>query len=93
MVSSSSVMRIMAYLLPRAILILIAWGMTCGLIGKLWPAADPAIFGVAAACWTLGGIAYFGYLRKLRRDIEELERNRRAGVNRAAAQGMLFSAE
>jgi len=83
----------MAYLLPRAVLVVIAWGMTCGLIGKLWPAADPTIFGVVGACWALGGIAYFGYLRKLRRDIEELERNRRVGVNRAAAQSTLFSTE
>jgi hypothetical protein len=30
-------------------------------------------------------IAYFGYLHKLRRDIEELERNRRYGGVRAPA--------
>jgi hypothetical protein len=51
------------------------------------------IFGVAGASWVLGGIAYFGYLRKLRRDIEELERNRRFGVDRGATEGTLFPAE
>ena len=71
----------MAYVLPRAVFILIAWAMTCVLIRNLWPAADPMIFGAAGVCWACGGIAYFAYLRKLRHDIEELER-RRYGVNR-----------
>ncbi len=75
----------MAYLLPRAFIVLIAWGMSCVAIKKLFPEFDPTIFGIAGACWFAGGIAYFGYLRKLRRDIEELERNRRYGVVRAQA--------
>lgn len=83
----------MGYLLPRAVIVLIAWGMTCGLIGNLWPAVDPMIFGVAGACWALGGIACFAYLRKLRRDIEELERNRRFGVDHGTTEGTLFPAE
>ncbi|HXX03000.1 MAG TPA: hypothetical protein VEJ37_01605 [Xanthobacteraceae bacterium] len=66
----------MAYILPRAVFVLIAWAMTCVLIKNLWPAAHPMIFGIAGAIWTFGGIAYFSYLRKLRRDIEELERRR-----------------
>jgi hypothetical protein len=70
----------MAYVLPRAILILIAWGMTCGLIRKMAPEADPMIFGVAAASWVAGGIAYMAYQRKLRREIAELERNRRGSA-------------
>ena len=74
----------MAYLLPRAVLIIIAWAMTCALIKKLWPEAEPMVFGVAGATWVLGGDAYFAYLRKLRRDIEELERARRYSVNRSA---------
>ncbi len=83
----------MGYLLPRAVIVLIAWGMTCGLIRNLWPAADPMIFGVAGASWGVCGIAYFGYLRKLRRDIEELERNRRFRVDRGATESPLFPAE
>jgi hypothetical protein len=39
----------MAYLLPRAIMVLIAWGLTCGLIRKFSPDADPVIFFVAGA--------------------------------------------
>ena len=64
----------MAYLLPRAVLIIAAWAMTCALIARLWPGAEPMIFGVVGGCWIFGGVAYFGYLHKLRRDIEELER-------------------
>jgi hypothetical protein len=67
--------------------------MTCGLIRNLWPAVDPMTFGIAGACWALGGIAYFAYLRKLRRDIEELERNRRFGVDHGTTEGTLFPAE
>jgi len=66
----------MAYVLPRAVFVLIAWAMTCVLIRNLWPAANPTIFGIVGAIWIFGGIAYFSYLRKLRRDIEELERRR-----------------
>ncbi len=64
----------MAYLLPRALIVLIAWGITCGLIKSLWPASDPMAFGLAGATWTIGAIGYFAYLRKLKRDIDELER-------------------
>ena len=64
----------MAYVLPRAVFVLIAWAMTCVLMRNLWPAANPMIFGIVGAIWMFGGIAYFSYLRKLRRDIEELER-------------------
>jgi hypothetical protein len=74
----------MAYLLPRAIIVLIAWGVTCGLIKNLLPEADPMVFGVAGASWVVGAIAYFAYLRKLRRDIEELERNRGYSADRRA---------
>lgn len=74
----------MAYLLPRTVIVLIAWGMTCVVIKNLWAGADPMVFGFAGVSWALGGIAYFGYLRKLRRDIEELERNRGYGINRSA---------
>jgi hypothetical protein len=56
----------MAYLLPRTILVVIAWGVTCALIRRIWPSAEMPAFAVA----------YFGYLNKLRRDIVRLERAR-----------------
>ncbi len=72
----------MAYLLPRSVLVILAWGMTCGLIRKFWQDADPMIFGVAGASWIVVAAAYFGYLHKLRRDIEALERVRGYTVGR-----------
>ena len=57
----------MAYLLVRSAIVLIAWGMTCGLIMKVWSHVDPVIYYVAGASWAVAGIAYFGYLHKLRR--------------------------
>ncbi|HML08306.1 MAG TPA: hypothetical protein VK430_09310 [Xanthobacteraceae bacterium] len=73
----------MAYLLPRVVIVLIAWALTCGLIKHLWADADLSIFYVAGASWAFAGIAYFAYLRKLRRDIDHLERNRRYLDHRA----------
>jgi hypothetical protein len=66
----------MAYLLPRAILVVLAWGLTCALIRKFWPDANSVIFFLAAVSWAGAAGAYFGYLYKLHRDIEELERVR-----------------
>lgn len=60
----------MTYLLPRALIALIAWGVTCGLIRSLWPSADPMMFYVAGASWAFVTIAYFAYVRKLRREAE-----------------------
>jgi hypothetical protein len=57
----------MAYFLPRAVIVLIGWGLTCGLIMSVWSYADPVIFYAAGASWAVAGIAYFGYLHKLRR--------------------------
>lgn len=62
----------MAHLLPRTILVFIAWGITCALIRRIWPSAEMPIFAVAVAA----GVAYFSYLSKLRRDIVRLERAR-----------------
>ena len=73
----------MAYVLPRAFFVLIAWGMTCALIKKLLPEADLTAFAVAAASWACGGIAYMVYQRKLRREIEALQRHRLYSARRS----------
>jgi hypothetical protein len=43
---------------------------------KCWPDADPVIFFFAGASWAAAGIAYFAYLRRLKRDIDDLTRRR-----------------
>ena len=74
----------MSYLLPRAFILVIVWAMTCALIKNLWPDADPMAFGAAGLFWVAGGMSYFVYLRKLRRDIADLERSRRYSFTRPA---------
>ncbi len=75
----------MSYLLPRVFVVLMAWGMTCGMIENLWRDADPMVFGIVGLMWVGGGIAYFVYLRRLRRDIADLERNRGYSISRTAS--------
>jgi hypothetical protein len=75
----------MGYLLRRAFILVIAWGVTCALIKNLWPDADPMAFGAAGVFWVPGGMSYFVYLRKLRRDIAALERRRGYSVTRTAS--------
>lgn len=70
----------MGYVLTRALFILIAWAMSCLLVRNLWPGVEPTVFGALGPPWVFGGIAYFAYLRRLRRDIEELE-FQRYGLN------------
>jgi hypothetical protein len=56
--------------------VVIAWGVSCALIKRIWPSAEMPIFAVAGATWLAAGVAYFGYLSKLRRDIVRLKRAR-----------------
>jgi hypothetical protein len=63
--------RIMAYILPRAFIVLIGWGITCGLITDVWSNVDPKIFYVAGASWALAGFLCFGYLHRLRREAQD----------------------
>ena len=60
----------MAYILPRAIIVLIGWGITCGVMVNVWPHVDPMVIYVAAASWAVAGLACFGYMRKLRREAD-----------------------
>jgi hypothetical protein len=60
----------MSYILPRAFIVLICWGITCGLINTVWSRVDLMIVCFAGTSWALAGIVCFGYLRKLRREAE-----------------------
>ena len=74
----------MGYLLPRAIIVLIAWGTTC-LIMNTFTNVHPLVFYVAGGVWAFVGLITFGYLHKLR--CEEDEGFARAIARaRAAAQ-------
>jgi hypothetical protein len=58
----------MTYILPRAFIVLIGWGITCGLIVNVWSNVDPMIYCAAGASWAFAGLVCFGYLHKLRRE-------------------------
>ena len=60
----------MGYLLPRAIIVLIAWGTTC-LIMNTFTGVDLLVFYVAGGVWAFVGLITFGYLHKLRREEDE----------------------
>jgi hypothetical protein len=54
----------MAYVLPRAVIVLIAWGTTC-LIANTFTDIDPRVFYAAGGVWSLVGLLSFGYMQSL----------------------------
>jgi hypothetical protein len=56
----------MTYILPRAFILLVGWGITCALIYNIWPGIDATIFVVAGASWAFAGGVCFSYIHKLR---------------------------
>jgi hypothetical protein len=68
----------MGYMLPRAIIVLIAWGTTC-LIMNIFTSIDPLVFYIAGGVWAFVGLICFSYLHKLRREED-------AGPERALAR-------
>ena len=68
----------MHYLLPRAVIVLIAWATTC-LAMNIATSIDPLVFYLAGGVWAFTGLISFSYMYKLRCDehalrIEELGR-------------------
>jgi hypothetical protein len=59
----------MAYVLPRAIIVLIAWGTTC-LIMNTFTTIDPLVFYIAGGVWSLVGLMCFSYMHNLRERAE-----------------------
>ena len=59
----------MAYVLPRAVIVLIAWGTTC-LIVNTFTAIDPLVFYVAGGVWSLVGLLAFSYMNNLSEQAE-----------------------
>jgi hypothetical protein len=60
----------MAYVLPRAVIVLIAWGTTC-LIMNTFTAIDPLVFFIAGGVWSLVGLMSFSYMHNLREQAED----------------------
>lgn len=63
----------MAYVLPRAVLVLLLWGATYWLLTLLSTEVPPAVVYMTGIGWALAGVVCFGYIRKLRRDADLAE--------------------
>jgi hypothetical protein len=73
----------MGYLLPRAVIVLIAWGTTC-LIMNTFTSVDPLVFYIAGGVWAFVGLISFGYIHKLRREEDAQFAHAIAGARAAA---------
>jgi len=74
----------MGYLLPRAVIVLIAWGTTC-LVMNAVTTVDPLVLYIAGGVWAFVGLISFGYLHKLRRE-EDAQFAHRIAQARATAR-------
>lgn len=61
----------MAYILPRAVIVLIGWATTCEIIHNLSAHVSSTVFYLAAISWAAAGITCFGYLHRLRSELQE----------------------
>jgi hypothetical protein len=59
----------MAYVLPRAVIVLLLWGATYWILTALSPQLAPAIVYLTGISWVLAGVVCFGYLYRLRREM------------------------
>ncbi len=64
--------ELLGYTLPRAVIVLIAWGTTC-LIMRSCTTVEPLIFYIAGGVWALVGLIAFGYLHRLRSEDNSLQ--------------------
>lgn len=63
----------MGYLLPRAFIVLGCWGATYWVLTLLSTELPPSVVYITGIAWVLAGVVCFGYIRKLRRDVEVAE--------------------
>ena len=58
-----------AYVVPRAVIVLIGWGATYFILTALSTHLPPSVIYLTGILWMLAGIICFGYLYKLRREM------------------------
>jgi hypothetical protein len=73
----------MAYVLPRAVILLIAWGTT-GLMIDFVTSIDPVVFYLAGAVWSVVSLLSFGYLDRAWRDDDAPQLGALAHIRRSA---------
>ncbi len=59
----------LAYILPRAVIVLVGWGATYFILTALSTHLAPAVVYITGVSWVFAGIVCFGYLYKLRREL------------------------
>jgi hypothetical protein len=59
----------MAYVSPRAVLVLLGWVATYWLLTAISTELPPAVVYFTAVAWLLAGVVIFGYLYRLRREL------------------------
>lgn len=67
MEASATGLESMAYLVPRAAILLIAWS-TIGLAVNIFTGLDPLVFYLAGAVWSFVSLVSFSYLDRVWRD-------------------------
>jgi hypothetical protein len=70
----------LAYVLPRAVIVLIGWGVMYFILTALSTHVPPAVVYMASVAWVLAGIVCFGYIYKLRHDLGTLPHQQAAAV-------------
>jgi hypothetical protein len=58
----------LAYVLPRAVIVLLGWGAMYWILTALSPNLAPVIVYFTGISWVLAGIVSFGYIYRLRRE-------------------------
>jgi hypothetical protein len=71
----------MAYVMPRAVIVLLAWGASYVILTALSTHVPSAVVYFTGVAWSLAGIACFGYLYRLRQ-LAVLEHKRAVSVPR-----------
>jgi hypothetical protein len=59
----------LTYVLPRAVIVLLLWGATYWILTALSPELAPSIVYITGISWVLAGVACFGYLYRLRKEM------------------------
>jgi len=58
----------LAYVLPRAVIVLLGWGAMYFVLTALSPRLAPVIVYFTGISWVFAGVVCFGYLYRLRRE-------------------------
>ena len=82
----------LAYALPRAVIVLGAWGAAYFVLTALSTRLAPAVIYMTGVAWVMAGVVCFGYLYRLRSSLGLLPHQLRAAAEAAAAKAIADAA-